>query len=35
VAGAGLCLVYLTWQVECDPRWPHSEFVEALPGDDE
>jgi hypothetical protein len=35
VAGAGLCLVHLTWQVESDPRWPHSEFVEALPGDDE
>jgi hypothetical protein len=35
VAGAGLCVVHLTWQRETDPRWPHASFVECLPEDDE
>jgi hypothetical protein len=31
VAGAGLCIVHLTWQREADPRWPHASIVEHLP----
>jgi len=34
VEGAGLCLVHLTWRAESDPRWPRSEFIDALPDDD-
>jgi hypothetical protein len=29
-----LCVVHLTWNVERDPRWPHTEFVTELPEDD-
>jgi hypothetical protein len=29
------CVVHLTWNVETDPRWPHSELVSVLPEDDE
>jgi hypothetical protein len=29
------CVVHLTWNVETDPRWPHSEVVSALPEGDE
>ena len=30
VEGERTCVVHLTWQVEKDPNWPISKFVEAL-----
>lgn len=35
VAGAGLCVVHLTWQTETDARWPHVSFVDRLPEHDD